>query len=85
MDYQEQMQGRSNYDPSRAYSRPQRQGGIGGVFAVIAILIAALGLVIWFAGSTATSDGAAPTEAAPAADAVAPATDAPAAPAQPAN
>ncbi len=51
MDYEQHMPGRSSYDPSRAYMRTHGEGGIGGVIVLLGIVVAALALVIWMAGS----------------------------------
>ncbi|MGB3317090.1 MAG: hypothetical protein WBB85_22100 [Albidovulum sp.] len=52
MDYEQHMPGRSSYDPSRAYMQTHREGGIGGVVILVGIIVAALAIVIWLAGST---------------------------------
>ena len=72
MDYEQHMPGRSSYDPSRAYGQTHREGGIGGVVVLVGIIVVALALVIWLAGSN--SGG----EVAPAAGVADPAALAPA-------
>ncbi len=61
MDYEQHMPGRSSYDPSRAYMQTHREGGIGGVIILVGILVTALALVIWMAGSN-TGGQTAPVE-----------------------
>ncbi|MDI3337853.1 hypothetical protein QKW60_15660 [Defluviimonas aestuarii] len=58
MDYEQHMPGRSSYDPSRAYMRTHGEGGIGGVIILLGIVVAALALVIWMAGSNTASQTA---------------------------
>ena len=58
MDYEQHMPGRSSYDPSRAYMQTHREGGIGGVVILVGIIVVALGLVIWLAGSNTGSETA---------------------------
>ncbi len=79
MDYEQHMPGRSSYDPSRAYMQTHHQGGIGGVVILVGIIVAALALVVWLAGSN--SGG----ETAPAAGVADPAALAPAEEAAPAD
>ena len=81
MDYEQHMPGRSSYDPSRAYMQTHREGGIGGVVILVGIIVAALALVIWLAGSNTGGETAPATGAADPA-ALAPAEEA--APADPA-
>ena len=79
MDYEQHMPGRSSYDPSRAYMQTHREGGIGGVVILVGIIVAALALVIWLAGSNTGG------EAVPAAGVADPAALAPAEEAAPAD
>lgn len=71
MDYEQHMPGRSSYDPSRAYMQTHREGGIGGVAILVGVIVAALALVVWMAGSNTGG------EPAPAAGVADPATLAP--------
>lgn len=81
MDYEQHMPGRSSYDPSRAYMQTHREGGIGGVIILVGIIVTALALVIWMAGSN-TGGQTAPTAGLADPTALAPAEEA--APADPA-
>ncbi|MBC7140653.1 MAG: hypothetical protein H5U18_00570 [Rhodobacteraceae bacterium] len=56
MDYEQHMYGRSSYDPSRARGQIHREGGVGGVLLLVAVIVAALAIVIWMAGSNAGGD-----------------------------
>ncbi|SPH23865.1 hypothetical protein DEA8626_02936 [Defluviimonas aquaemixtae] len=58
MDYEQHMPGRSSYDPSRARGEMHREGGIGSVLFIIAVIVAALAIVIWLAGGEGTRSGA---------------------------
>lgn len=56
MDYEQHMYGRSSYDPSRAHRQMHREGGAGGVLLLVGVIVAALAIVIWMAGSNAGGD-----------------------------
>ncbi|WP_347312016.1 hypothetical protein [Defluviimonas sp. SAOS-178_SWC] len=56
MDYEQHMYGRSSYDPSRARGQMHREGGVGGVLLLVGVIVAALAIVIWMAGSNAGGD-----------------------------
>ena len=56
MDYQQQMYGRSSYDPARAPHHVHREGGIGGMAMVVGVVVAALAMVIWLAGTQGAAD-----------------------------
>ncbi len=56
MDYEQHMYGRSSYDPSRARAQIHREGGAGGIFLLVGVIVAALGIVIWMGGSKAGGD-----------------------------
>lgn len=56
MDYEQHMYGRSSYDPTRARGQMHREGGVGGVLLLVGVIVAALAIVIWMAGSNAGGD-----------------------------
>ncbi len=56
MDYEQHMYGRSSYDPSRARGQMHRESGVGGVLLLVGVIVAALAIVIWMAGSNAGGD-----------------------------
>lgn len=57
MDYEQHMPGRSSYDPSRARAELHREGGVGGILFVVAVIVAALALVMWLAGGEGSQSG----------------------------
>ncbi|OYX45159.1 MAG: hypothetical protein B7Z02_02635 [Rhodobacterales bacterium 32-67-9] len=56
MDYQQHMYGRSSYDASRARGEMHHEGGVGGVLLLVGVIVAALAIVIWLAGSNTGGD-----------------------------
>ncbi len=81
MHNDENMTGRSSYDPTLANEVRYREGGSGKILLVVAALVVVIGAILWFGSGgdtgTVTPDTTAPAATAPADPSAAPAAPSP--------